>query len=206
MSPTITKPPPTNGAVQDGEVAETVSAPELAGQGEDPPVAPRDSQASFAIFASAIAVLLSMASLIAVAFKLDDNQSSGAATGAPAGAAAAPAAGSTVGSLNVGLGDYFFSPQDATASAGKVKLSTVNTGQLPHELVLAKTNADPSQLPTKANGEVNEEKLNSPGEVPDVAAGTTKHGTVNLAPGRYVMFCNLPGHYAAGMYGTLTVN
>jgi len=190
------------------EVPDVIHAPEVAGQGEGPPASGKDSRVSFALFASFMAVLLALAALIAVAFKLDDNQGSG--TSAPAGAAAAaPAApadsAAAVGTAQVGMGDYFFQPQDATAAAGKVKISAVNNGQLPHELVLAKTNADPSQLPTKPDGSVNEEKLNSPGEIPDVAAGATKRGTINLAPGRYVMFCNLPGHYAQGMYGTLTV-
>ena len=103
------------------------------------------------------------------------------------------------------MGDYFYNPKDASATAGKVRIAAVNNGQIPHEVVFAKTNADPSQLPTKPDGSVNEEALNSPGEVADVAPGRTKSGTVDLAPGRYVMFCNLPGHYKAGMYGTLTV-
>jgi uncharacterized cupredoxin-like copper-binding protein len=29
--------------------------------------------------------------------------------------------------------------------------------------------------------------------------------TVTLAPGRYELVCNLPGHYVSGMYGELTV-
>ena len=43
------------------------------------------------------------------------------------------------------------------------------------------------------------------GEIPDVEADKTKSEEFELTPGKYVMFCNLPGHYAAGMYGTLTV-
>jgi uncharacterized cupredoxin-like copper-binding protein len=39
-----------------------------------------------------------------------------------------------------------------------------------------------------------------------VAAGETKSGNFELTPGHYVIFCNLPGHYAKGMYGTLTVS
>jgi uncharacterized cupredoxin-like copper-binding protein len=207
MAPTTTTDRSTNGMPSKVEVPDVIHAPEVAGQGEGPPASGKDGRVSFALFASFMAVLLSLAALIAVAFKLDDNQTSG--TSAPAGAAAAaPVAAdsaATAGNVQVGMGDYIFQPQDATAAAGKVKISAVNDGKLPHELVLAKTNVDPSQLPTKPDGSVNEEKLNSPGEIPDVAAGETKRGAINLAPGRYVMFCNLPGHYAQGMYGTLTV-
>jgi uncharacterized cupredoxin-like copper-binding protein len=208
MPSTTTTDRSTNGMPSELEVPDVIHAPGVAGRRDGPPGSGKDSRASFALFASFIAVLLSLAALIAVAFKLDDNQ--GNVTAAPAGvpAAAPTAPAGTVaaaGNVQVGMGDYFFQPQDATAAAGKVKISAVNDGKLPHELVLAKTNADPSQLPTNPNGSVNEEKLNSPGEIPDVAAGKTKRGTINLAPGRYVMFCNLPGHYAQGMYGTLTV-
>jgi uncharacterized cupredoxin-like copper-binding protein len=211
MPPTITKDHPTNGTITEAELAETTHARELAGGGEGPPRSRDDSRVSFALFASFMAVLLALAALVAVAFKLDDNQTSPTMmrSGTPSASPATPTQAATpapVGhSLKVGMGDYFFKPQSATVSAGKVKVSAINNGQLPHEMVLAKTNLDPSQLPTTADGSVNEENLNSPGEVPDVAAGQTKHGTIPLTPGNYVMFCNLPGHYAAGMYGTLTV-
>jgi uncharacterized cupredoxin-like copper-binding protein len=107
------------------------------------------------------------------------------------------------------MGDYFFKPSDATASSGKVTISAPNEGQLVHELVLAKTNTDPGSLPTTSDGEVDEAKLEQKGEdageIADVAPQATKQGTFDLTPGKYVMFCNIPGHYAQGMYGTLTV-
>jgi uncharacterized cupredoxin-like copper-binding protein len=109
------------------------------------------------------------------------------------------------GQLKIGMGDYFFSPAAATASAGKLSLSTVNRGKLPHEMVLAQTNLPAGKLPTLPDGSVNEEALKSPGEIPDVAAGATKSTKLDLQPGRYVVFCNLPGHYSAGMFGTLVV-
>jgi uncharacterized cupredoxin-like copper-binding protein len=35
--------------------------------------------------------------------------------------------------------------------------------------------------------------------------GESAPHTFDLKPGTYVMVCNVPGHYDAGMYGTLTV-
>jgi uncharacterized cupredoxin-like copper-binding protein len=114
------------------------------------------------------------------------------------------------GSLTINMSDYAFSPKDATTNAGTVKLSTPNQGQLPHELVLFKTKQPAGSLPTLSNGEVDEEGLEangveSPGEIEDVGPGETKSATLKLTPGKYVMICNLPGHYKQGMYGTLTV-
>ena len=113
------------------------------------------------------------------------------------------------GSLEIRMGDYFFDPKDASTPAGTVTISAPNDGQVVHELVLAKTDTDPAKLPTTSDGEVDEAKLEArgeaAGEIADVAAGDTKQGTFKLTPGRYAMFCNLPGHYAKGMYGTLTV-
>jgi uncharacterized cupredoxin-like copper-binding protein len=114
------------------------------------------------------------------------------------------------GALTIGMSDYAFSPNDTTTNAGTVRVSAPNQGQLPHELVLFKTNKSPGSLPTLSNGEVDEEGLEasgveSPGEIEDVGPGETKSAALKLTPGKYVMICNLPGHYKQGMYGTLTV-
>jgi len=123
-------------------------------------------------------------------------------------AAAAPGGGGGA-TLTIKMGDFFFAPSNATAQAGPTTIEAPNEGSVEHELVLFKTNMDPAKLPTEASGEVDEEKLDEiaeeGGEVPDVEAGESKSGKFNLTPGKYVMFCNLPGHYAQGMYGTLTV-
>ena len=61
--------------------------------------------------------------------------------------AQAPAQSSGGGSLTINMSDYAFSPKDATTNAGTVTISTPNQGQLPHELVLFKTNSPPAHSP-----------------------------------------------------------
>lgn len=89
------------------------------------------------------------------------------------------------------------------ANAGKVTISAPNDGKVVHELVILKTNANPAHLPM--DGDDVDESTNI-GEIPDVAPGATKKVTLKLTPGKYVMVCALPGHYKAGMYGSLTVS
>ena len=126
----------------------------------------------------------------------------------PAAAATNGGAGAT---LTIKMGDFYFSPKNATAKAGLTTIEAPNEGTMEHELVLFKTNMDPAKLPTEANGDVDEEKLDESkvaeeaGEIADVEPGETKSEEFKLTPGKYVMFCNIPGHYAQGMYGTLTV-
>jgi uncharacterized cupredoxin-like copper-binding protein len=110
--------------------------------------------------------------------------------------------------LEIKMGEYFFEPKDATAKAGSVTISAPNEGKLPHELMLLKTNTDPAKLPTAPDGGVAEkthEAAEKNGEIEDVAPGETKSSKFDLTPGKWVMFCNIPGHYAQGMYGSLTV-
>jgi uncharacterized cupredoxin-like copper-binding protein len=123
-----------------------------------------------------------------------------ASTGAGAGGGAA---------LEIKMDDYLFAPSNGHAKAGKTVISAPNIGAVEHEMVLFKTNMNPAKLPTEADGSVDEEKMDEVagegGEIADVEPGDTKSETFHLAPGKYVMFCNLPGHYKLGMYGTLTV-
>jgi uncharacterized cupredoxin-like copper-binding protein len=111
--------------------------------------------------------------------------------------------------LEIKMGEFYFKPANGTAKAGKTVISAPNEGSAEHELVLFRTNMSPAKLPTEKDGSVDEEKMDkiaeSGGEIADVEGGESKSATFDLKPGKYVMFCNLPGHYAAGMYGTLTV-
>jgi uncharacterized cupredoxin-like copper-binding protein len=153
---------------------------------------------------SGVLALLCVGAFVAGCGSSDESSTTAAEdSGETAGTSTSAAAGGQ--SLEVAMGDYFYDPVDAEAKAGTVNLSAPNEGDLPHELVLAKTNDDPANLPTLGDGSVDEESLDVPGEVGEAEAGTTGTATVDLQPGKYVMFCNLPGHYAAGMYGTLTV-
>jgi uncharacterized cupredoxin-like copper-binding protein len=133
----------------------------------------------------------------------DDGDDGGATTGADTGTAAG------AGTVTVEMGDFFFDPKDVTADAGSVTISAPNVGQVEHELVLFKTDADPASLPV-SGGDVDEEALGKQGaeeagEIADVPPGQTKEKSFKLTAGKYVMFCNLPAHYQQGMYGSVTV-
>jgi uncharacterized cupredoxin-like copper-binding protein len=110
--------------------------------------------------------------------------------------------------LRVVMSDFAFAPKAATVAAGSITLTAPNTGKAPHELVLVKFAGDPQKLPAKPDGSADEGAISPaslPGEVEQTAPGATGRLTVTLPAGRYVMLCNVPGHYKAGMYGTLTV-
>jgi uncharacterized cupredoxin-like copper-binding protein len=92
---------------------------------------------------------------------------------------------------------------------GKHTIGLTNDGTIGHEVVLFKTDLPANQLPTDANGEVEEEspRLTNVGDsgasLP--AGGTKSFSTAALTPGHYVAVCNLPGHYKAGMRLNITV-
>jgi plastocyanin len=44
-----------------------------------------------------------------------------------------------------------------------------------------------------------------PGFMVESSAGETNAGKVELKKGKYTFYCNVPGHRAAGMQGTITV-
>ena len=107
--------------------------------------------------------------------------------------------------VNVSMTTYAFQLDNPNVPAGPVTFHVTNDADdMGHEFILLKTDLTASELPTNANGVVEEETLESLGEV-EAEIGESKDLTVDLVPGHYVILCNEPGHYANGMVLDLTV-
>jgi uncharacterized cupredoxin-like copper-binding protein len=90
-------------------------------------------------------------------------------------------------------------------STGNLLLRVKNEGPDSHEFIIVRRS---ERLPLRADGmTVNEEALQAatvgalePGDV-----GTIRQLRLHLVPGRYQFFCNMSGHYMAGMRGEMVV-
>ena len=91
--------------------------------------------------------------------------------------------------------------------AGQVTFEITNSSKnKEHEFLIVKTDMTFDQFPMKDNGtRVDEDQLEGMDEFGDVEEGETKSWTTELAPGRYVLFCNERGHFPAGMRTTFMV-
>ena len=118
-------------------------------------------------------------------------------------AALAALAGSASGSpsrttVTVRLKEFAVLASAKAAPSGKVTFKVTNVGKINHEMVVMKTSLPPSKLPVNANHRVVETGV--VGEAGDVHPGQTKTVTLTLPAGRYVLLCNIAGHYKAGQY------
>ncbi len=109
------------------------------------------------------------------------------------------------GAVQVTMGqpsEYAMTPVPAEVSAGAVTFDVANEGKLMHEMVVIKTDEGAANLGLP-NGEADE--ADAIDEVADLPAGDTATLDLDLPAGKYALVCNLPGHYAAGMYADFTV-
>jgi len=118
-------------------------------------------------------------------------------------AQAAPAAATTV---QVTLHDNSVTADPSSVPAGDVEFVASNAGTHNHELVIIKTDLAPVALPVVGNT-VDESAagLQVIDKIAPFAAGTEETLTVNLTAGKYVLICNLPGHYQGGIRTAFTV-
>jgi uncharacterized cupredoxin-like copper-binding protein len=101
--------------------------------------------------------------------------------------------------------DFHISVTPDRVAAGDVTLVVRNHGPDTHELIVVRSR---SRLPLRLDGlTVDEGALSAltVASLDGAGPGSERRLQLHLAPGRYEMFCNMAGHFMAGMHGYLVV-
>lgn len=141
-----------------------------------------------------LAVVALVASIAAVGVAVRANSQKGAVGGA-----------SSVGVVEK---DFAIQAPVPSAKAGLIDFTVANAGPAAHEFLVFRADQAPDQLPLGADGRVDESnsaitKVFDSGDNINPGSSRTFHAA--LVPGTYVLVCNLPGHYKAGMHTRFTV-
>jgi plastocyanin len=139
--------------------------------------APRLKTSSLAVILCGVLLFVSMAGLVSLGPSLDEGEGGGGGYVQPTG----PAKGTVTVEA---LASIKFNATDYTAPAGIVQMDY--TGATGHTLAIQDPKFDGFLLTTDAGG--------------------PKTGKVELAAGKYTIYCTVPGHEAQGMKATLTVS
>ena len=89
-----------------------------------------------------------------------------------------------------------------SAPAGIVTFKVKNSSKdTIHEVIVMYLQDATKALPyLDAENRVDEDKSGDKGEVSELDPGKSGALTVALQPGKYLLICNVPGHYGAGMW------
>lgn len=95
----------------------------------------------------------------------------------------------------------------ARVAPGKVTFDVTNTSNaIVHEMLVAPIKTRETKMPfIEAENRVDEEKAGHLGEVSELEPGKSGSLTLTLKPGLYVLYCNVPGHFMAGMWAIIEV-
>jgi uncharacterized cupredoxin-like copper-binding protein len=112
----------------------------------------------------------------------------------------------------VTLQEFSVNPDTTSVPAGTVNFIVANIGpEDEHEMVVIRTDLDPGDLPTTADGSVDEAGagIEIVDEIEQFPFGETRTLTLDLAAGNYVLICNVveedEAHYTFGMRVGFTV-
>ena len=92
-------------------------------------------------------------------------------------------------------------------SRGTVKFNVTNlASELVHEVILAEVNDENKTLAfDEAKNIVDEESIQTLGQVAEIAPSKSASFTLELKPGKYILYCNYGGHFMAGMWTVMEV-
>ena len=133
---------------------------------------------------------------VVVACGSDDGDAEQTATEPPA-ATNEPA----VDEVRVRLFEWSVDPAVDSVTAGSVTFNADNIGALTHELVILRTDIGPDALPTLEDGSADyaAEGIEVVAQFLDIGSARSKSGAVDMAPGSYVLICNIVDDAEAGL-------
>jgi len=118
-------------------------------------------------------------------------------------AGATPGRSQAPSKVGVVLSEWKLVPSATTLRAGKVTFRVKNDGAIETEFVVLRTDSHHHALTVKKAVAV---ETGRQGEIPKIVPGQERSLTLSLKPGKYVLICNLLGHYKAGQYAALRVS
>ena len=95
-----------------------------------------------------------------------------------------------------------------TIPAGEVTFEVTNASKdMVHEMVISPVRDESQPLPyDKSALKVDEDAAGHLGEVSELEPGKSGALRLTLKPGKYILYCNIPGHYALGMWTLIEVD
>ena len=109
------------------------------------------------------------------------------------------ATGAGAGPVTAVLKEFSITLDKKSAAAGNVTFHAQNKGTTPHELLVIKTDVAEDKLTVK-DGAVDVSALQVLAKTEQIDAGKNGSKAAALTAGKYVLICNVPAHYAAGMH------
>ena len=106
--------------------------------------------------------------------------------------------------VTVDLKDYTITVTPDHIKAGTIKFGIRNLAAMEHQFDLIKTDLAADKLPIDgATAKAKEDGLVK--QVKGIGGGRVATVSADLAPGHYVIICNIAGHYQLGMRADFTV-
>ena len=109
-------------------------------------------------------------------------------------------------------GDMTMAKMGINASPRKVRPGPVTfkvtnlASKIVHEVIVARLPEGMDKLPyDEAATMVKKDALQAFGSVKEIDPSRSAALTLTLKPGKYMLYCNLPGHYMAGMWTVIDV-
>ena len=96
-------------------------------------------------------------------------------------------------------------PKEATPGTVRFDVTNLASG-LVHEVQVARITGETQVLTyDQSRNKVDTEGLEVLGSVAEIMPNKSASLILDLAPGKYLLFCNVAGHYMAGMWATVEV-